>query len=58
MLEPSAYLILISVAALAGFVRGFAGFGGPLMLVPVIVLHEADCCWPLCWGAGVICWGG
>lgn len=29
------YAILIPVAAIAGFVRGFAGFGGPLIMIPV-----------------------
>jgi len=36
MLEPSIYFILVPIAALAGFIRGFAGFGGPLMLLPAL----------------------
>lgn len=32
---PLLYGILVPVAAVAGFVRGFAGFGGPLIMIPV-----------------------
>lgn len=30
------YATLVPIAALAGFVRGFAGFGGPLLMLPVL----------------------
>jgi uncharacterized protein len=36
MLEPSIYFVLVPIAALAGFIRGFAGFGGPLVLLPAL----------------------
>jgi uncharacterized protein len=39
MLEPSLYLVLVPIAALAGSIRGFAGFGGPLMLMPALNLY-------------------
>ena len=36
MAEPDVYPILIPIAAIAGFIRGFAGFGGPLVLLPAL----------------------
>jgi uncharacterized protein len=36
MLEPSIYLVLVPITAVAGFIRGFAGFGGPLVLLPAL----------------------
>jgi len=39
MLDPSLfYWILVPMALVGGFVRGFAGFGGPLLIVPVLNL--------------------
>lgn len=39
MLDPSLfYWILVPMALIGGFVRGFAGFGGPLLMVPVLNL--------------------
>ena len=35
--EPSMYLIAGAVCVLAGFIRGFAGFGGPAILILVLV---------------------
>jgi uncharacterized membrane protein YfcA len=36
MLEANSYFVLAPIAALAGFIRGFAGFGGPLVLLPAL----------------------
>lgn len=37
MADPSLlYGVLLPTAAVAGFVRGFAGFGGPLLMLPVL----------------------
>ena len=39
MPEPAYfYAVLIPTAAVAGFIRGFAGFGGPLVMLPVLTL--------------------
>lgn len=39
MLDPSLfYWILVPMALVGGFARGFAGFGGPLLMVPVLNL--------------------
>ena len=39
MIEPSISFILVPIAALAGFIRGFAGFGGPLVLLPALNVY-------------------
>jgi uncharacterized membrane protein YfcA len=39
MLQTDAYFILAPITALAGLIRGFAGFGGPLVLLPVLGLY-------------------
>ena len=36
MPDLSVFLVLVPVAAIAGFVRGFAGFGGPLLMLPIL----------------------
>ena len=36
MPDLSVLLVLVPVAAIAGFVRGFAGFGGPLLMLPIL----------------------
>ncbi|MEK7246156.1 MAG: sulfite exporter TauE/SafE family protein [Pseudomonadota bacterium] len=39
MIESSLfYWILIPTAAIGGFLRGFAGFGGPLFMIPILSL--------------------
>lgn len=38
MWESGFYLALVPVAAIAGFIRGFAGFGGPLVMLPALNL--------------------
>jgi uncharacterized protein len=34
--ELGFYLALVPIAAIAGFIRGFAGFGGPLVMLPAL----------------------
>ena len=36
MPETGFYIVLVPIAAIAGFVRGFAGFGGPLVMLPAL----------------------
>jgi uncharacterized membrane protein YfcA len=45
MFETSTYFVLAPVAAVAGLIRGFAGFGGPLVLLPAasFYLSPAAC---------------
>lgn len=39
MIDPSLfYWVLVPVAVIGGFLRGFAGFGGPLFMLPVLSL--------------------
>jgi uncharacterized membrane protein YfcA len=39
MIDPSLfYWVLVPIAAVGGFLRGFAGFGGPLFMLPVLSL--------------------
>lgn len=47
----SSYAILGPVALLAGFIRGFAGFGGPLLMLPVLsqYLPPAAAMWVMMW---------
>jgi len=47
----SSYAILAPVALMAGFVRGFAGFGGPLVMLPVLsqYLPPAAAMWVMMW---------
>jgi len=41
MPEMTALLVSVPVVLFAGFIRGFTGFGGPLVLMPVLVLFFA-----------------
>lgn len=45
------YLLLAPVALAAGFVRGFAGFGGPLLMLPILNLFlvPAASIWVMMW---------
>ena len=36
MPEFKFYIVLVPIAAVAGFIRGFAGFGGPLVMLPAL----------------------
>ena len=36
MPDTGFYMILAPIAAIAGFIRGFAGFGGPLVMLPAL----------------------
>lgn len=49
-LEP-VYLVLLPVSLAAGFVRGFSGFGGPLLMLPILThyLTPADSIWISLW---------
>jgi len=49
-IEP-AQLFLLAVALGAGLVRGFAGFGGPLLMLPIVnqVLAPAATMWVVMW---------
>lgn len=39
MIDPSLfYWVLVPIAVIGGFLRGFAGFGGPLFMLPVLSL--------------------
>lgn len=51
MLEGKALAILVPVAALAGFIRGFSGFGGPLIMLPILGLYlaPAEAVWVMMW---------
>ena len=39
--EPSMWLIAIATATIAGFIRGFTGFGGPAIMILVLVQFYA-----------------
>lgn len=41
MLDTQSYIVLAPIAAVAGFIRGFAGFGGPLVLLPALNIYLA-----------------
>lgn len=47
----TATLVLVPVALVAGFIRGFAGFGGPMMMMPVMnqFLAPASTMWVMMW---------
>ena len=49
-MDPS-YAILAPVALAAGFIRGFAGFGGPLVMLPILnqFLVPAASMWVMMW---------
>ncbi len=49
-MDPS-YAILAPVALAAGFIRGFAGFGGPLVMLPILnqILVPAASMWVMMW---------
>jgi hypothetical protein len=52
MSEPALfYAVLVPATAVAGFVRGFAGFGGPMLLLPVAgaFLTPAGAIWLVMW---------
>lgn len=50
-LDEAAYLILAPIALSSGLVRGFAGFGGPLLMLPIlnIYLLPAAAIWVMMW---------
>ena len=39
--EPSMWLAALTTAAVAGFIRGFTGFGGPAVMILVLVQFYA-----------------
>ena len=41
MPDLTVLLVSVPVVLIAGFIRGFTGFGGPLVLMPVLVLFLA-----------------
>ena len=47
----TAVLVLVPVALVAGFIRGFAGFGGPMMMMPIMnqFLAPASTMWVMMW---------
>jgi uncharacterized protein len=52
MVLPDAfYVVLAPVALAAGLIRGFAGFGGPLMMLPILnrFLDPAASMWVMMW---------
>ena len=51
MLEVHDYAVLAPIAAVAGFIRGFSGFGGPLILLPIFGLYmkPAEAAWVMMW---------
>jgi hypothetical protein len=49
--DETAYLILAPIAFGSGVVRGFAGFGGPLLMLPILNLYlvPAAAIWVMMW---------
>ncbi len=47
----SAYAVVVPATVIAGFIRGFAGFGGPLFLLPVLNFFISPAA-----GAGIVIW--